>query len=147
MFGERWPEIARRRALALNSGDRTRSSPPQECGSNENVDHVAAGRRLQSHKRPAWGSVSRRPGIPMNSARTRETTACTSDDDIFAPAPVKDLSRASTDTRIMCQSSQPQQTAGHLAVLTPPRFTASFWGLADLPLDIYVSSSVQGRQS
>jgi hypothetical protein len=146
MFGERWPEIARGRALALNSGNRSRSSPPQECRSDENVDHVAAGWRLQS---PAGrlGSVSRRPDISVNPARTRETTACTSDDDIFAPAPVKDLSRASTDTRIMCQSSQPQQTAGHLVVLTTPRFTASFCGLADLPLDIYVSSSVQGRQS
>jgi hypothetical protein len=44
-------------ALALNPGDGARGRPPQECGANENVDHVAAGRRLQS---PQAGRLRKR---------------------------------------------------------------------------------------
>src|SRR5712671_5825064 len=38
---------------------------------------------------PVGTSVSRRPGISTNSARTREAIACISDADIFVPTPVR----------------------------------------------------------
>jgi hypothetical protein len=43
--------------LALDPGDGSRSGPPQECGSNEEIDHVAASRKL---KTPQAGRLGER---------------------------------------------------------------------------------------
>jgi hypothetical protein len=49
--------IVRRARLGFNSGDGSRGRPPQEGGSNEDIDHVAAGQRLQS---PQAGRLGKR---------------------------------------------------------------------------------------